>query len=128
MTTSSSYFTQSKIEAKKGNKNASERKLNDPLRNNNKFDPDTDEDMIIGSNYLVPFDADARRVYLKTFTKEALAYYNNYYRGWAVFPMNINPATGKPGTQVAVYVESILKHEQEVIDRQNVLPSLEPGL
>jgi hypothetical protein len=46
--------------------------------------------MIVGFNRVLPFDADARREYLKTFTKEAVAYYNNKYRHWPAFPMYVN--------------------------------------
>jgi hypothetical protein len=48
MTILFSYIMQSKIKAKKGNK------LADPLRNNNEFDPDTNENIIVGSSTMVP--------------------------------------------------------------------------
>jgi hypothetical protein len=75
VTVSFTYITQNEIKAKKSNKTAGERKLADPLHNRNEVDPDDDIYMIIGFTHILPFDVDARREYLGTFTKEAVVYY-----------------------------------------------------
>jgi hypothetical protein len=89
--------------------------------NNTRVDPGADKLMVVSSKTMIPYDTDERRKYLNSIPKEHLAYYNNKYRGWAVFPANINPATNKPVTQKAVYVESIPKREKEVLDEFHVL-------
>jgi hypothetical protein len=75
------------------------------------------KNMFVGFTAMFPFDADARRKYLDTFTKEAAAFYNNKCRHWPAFPMNVNRATGRPGIQVAVYVGGVVIREKEVLDR-----------
>jgi hypothetical protein len=54
MTTSFSCISQSEIKTKKSNKNAGERELADPLRNNNEFDTDEDDNMIVDFTAMFP--------------------------------------------------------------------------
>jgi hypothetical protein len=68
ITISSPYITQSKIKPMQNNNNVGERKLWHPLPNKSEFDTDSDDDMIVGFNHLLPFHADTHHNYLKTFT------------------------------------------------------------
>lgn len=50
----------------------------DPFRSNQKMG--SDAHLVIGCNYLEPFDEEARYKYLDDCSKKVLAYYSNYYR------------------------------------------------
>jgi hypothetical protein len=73
--------------------------------NNTRVDPGADKLMVVSFEAMIPYDTDERRKYLNS----GLAYHNNKYREWAVFPVTINPATNKPGHQQARHPEGCVR-------------------